>query len=281
MDKIRSVRRMRTEERARSAATSANARATTSADALNAMRSASAAAPAVTPAPTPAPAAERHRAHGTTPPGAMHHAHGAPAATPAQPADTQCPIVAVGSSTGGPQALATLISSLPNPLPFAVAIVQHMDASFLPGLATWLASHTGRDVRLARRGDRPGSGTILVAGEPKQMVLTAEGAIDYVEGNPDLIHRPSVDAFFESLARNRSRRGVAVLLTGMGRDGATGMLAMRGQGWRTLAQDKATSVVWGMPGAASEIGAAERVLPLNEIGPAVVATLRAATGGAR
>ena len=67
----------------------------------------------------------------------------------------------------------------------------------------------------------------------------------------------------------------------MGRDGAAGMLAMRGQGWRTLAQDKATSVVWGMPGAASEIGAAERVLPLNEIGPAVVATLRAATGGAR
>lgn len=213
------------------------------------------------------------------------------AAAPARPAqpqagapgdrDVTCPIVAVGSSTGGPQALASLIGSLPDPLPFAVVIVQHMDAGFLPGLAKWLATQTGRLVRLARRGDRPEAGAILVAGEPLQMVMRADCTLDYEFGDVDLVHRPSVDVLFESLALVRSRRGAAVLLTGMGRDGARGMLAMRTAGWRTFAQDRATSVVWGMPGAAAELGAAEEVLPLDRIGPAVAEALRTPTKGTR
>ena len=182
-------------------------------------------------------------------------------------------LVAVGASTGGPQALATFLKSLPPTLPYAVVIVQHMDATFLPGLAQWLTSQTGRPVTLARRGDRPVPGSILVAGEAQQMIMKPGGTLEYVAGDPELIHRPSIDVFFESLALVRSRTGAAVLLTGMGKDGATGMMALKNSGWRTFAQDRATSVVWGMPGAASQSGAAERTLAIEHIGPAVTAAL--------
>lgn len=179
------------------------------------------------------------------------------------------PIIAVGSSTGGPQALATFLKSLPNPLPYAVVIVQHMDVTFLPGLATWLSGQTGLNVQLAPQHGRPTAGSVMVAGKDMQMVLKQNGTLDYVHGDPTLIHRPSVDVFFESLAKSRTQKGAAVMLTGMGRDGAVGMKAMRDAGWRTFAQDRETSIVWGMPGAAVQAGGAEQVLPLEQIGPAV------------
>ena len=167
-------------------------------------------------------------------------------------------LVAVGASTGGPQALATFLKSLPPTLPYAVVIVQHMDATFLPGLAQWLTSQTGRPVALARQGDRPVPGSILVAGEAQQMIMKAGGTLEYVAGDPELIHRPSVDVFFESLAHVRSRTGAAVLLTGMGKDGAAGMMALKNSGWRTFAQDRATSVVWECPALQA------RAVPRNE-----------------
>ena len=194
----------------------------------------------------------------------------APAAgAPEAHAPAGVPIIAVGSSTGGPQALATFLKSLPNPLPYAVVIVQHMDATFLPGLATWLSGQTDLNVQLAPQHGRPAAGSVMVAGQDMQMVLRANGTLEYVPGDPDLIHRPSVDVFFESLARSRAQKGAAVMLTGMGRDGAAGMKAMRDAGWRTFAQDRETSIVWGMPGAAVQAGGAEQVLPLAQIGPAV------------
>ena len=182
---------------------------------------------------------------------------------------TSATIVAVGSSTGGPQALATFLKSLPNPLPYAVVIVQHMDITFLPGLATWLSGQTGLNVQLAPQHGRPTAGSVMVAGKDMQMVLRQNGTLEYVPGDPDLIHRPSVDVFFESLAKSRAQTGAAVMLTGMGRDGAVGMKALRDAGWRTFAQDRETSIVWGMPGAAVQAGGAEQVLPLEQIGPAV------------
>ena len=182
---------------------------------------------------------------------------------------TSATIVAVGSSTGGPQALATFLKSLPNPLPYAVVIVQHMDITFLPGLATWLSGQTGLNVQLAPQHGRPTAGSVMVAGKDMQMVLRQNGTLEYVPGDPDLIHRPSVDVFFESLAKSRAQTGAAVMLTGMGRDGAVGMKAMRDAGWRTFVQDRETSIVWGMPGAAVQAGGAEQVLPLEQIGPAV------------
>ena len=211
-------------------------------------------------------------------PAAPRSAPGVGASAP--PGSGPCAIVAVGASTGGPQALAALLRSFPSPAPFATVIVQHMDATFLPGLAQWLASQTGRDVRLARRGERPQAGAVLIAGEAMQMVMSADGTLDYAEGDPTLIHRPSVDVFFQSLAHVRCAPGAAVLLTGMGQDGAAGLLALRQLGWRTFAQDEATSVVWGMPGAASRLGAAERVLPMPQVGAAVAEAL-AAKGGHR
>ncbi|MBL9141785.1 MAG: chemotaxis-specific protein-glutamate methyltransferase CheB [Phycisphaerae bacterium] len=195
------------------------------------------------------------------------------------------PLVAIGSSTGGPQALATVLSALPAAPTFATLIVQHMDPAFLPGLTSWLAERTDRSVRLARSGDRPAPGDVLLAGEPRQMVVIHRGTVCYTAGPPDLVHRPSVDVLFESLASSSVDPGVAVLLTGMGRDGARGLLSLRTKRWATIAQDRATSVVWGMPGAASELNAAERVLPISEIGPAIAAAMStrhaARTGGAR
>ena len=125
------------------------------------------------------------------------------------------------------------------------------------------------DATLARRGDRARPGSVLVAGEAQQLVVRADATLDYEPGDPDLVHRPSVDVLFASLAAVPACMGAAVLLTGMGADGARGMLALRDRGWRTFAQDRASSVVWGMPGAADQIGAAERVLPVAEIGAAV------------
>ncbi|MEI6474114.1 MAG: chemotaxis-specific protein-glutamate methyltransferase CheB [Planctomycetota bacterium] len=223
-----------------------------------------------------APASSAHHAgshHGSSHAGSPASKTGATASAGAHDATDPFLMVAVGSSTGGPQALAVFLKSLPAVLPYAVVIVQHMDASFLPGLAQWLTSQTGRAVTLARRGDRPMPGSILVAGEAMQMIMKPGGTLDYVTGDAELIHRPSVDVFFESLALIRSRTGAAVLLTGMGKDGATGMMSLRNSGWRTFAQDRATSVVWGMPGAASMSGAAERTLALEHIGPAVTAAL--------
>jgi two-component system response regulator WspF len=144
-----------------------------------------------------------------------------------------------------------------------------MDVAFLPGLATWLCGQTGLNVQLAPHHGRPTAGSVMVAGQDMQLVLKQNGTLDYVHGDPTLIHRPSVDVFFESLAKSRAQTGAAVMLTGMGRDGAVGMKALRDAGWRTFAQDRETSIVWGMPGAAVQAGAAEQVLPLAQIGPAV------------
>ena len=178
------------------------------------------------------------------------------------------PLVLIGASTGGPQALAAVLMGMPAAPPFAVLIVQHMEPVFLPGLATWLQTQIKRPVRLARAGEVPEPGAVLVAGESRHLVVVGKGMLCYTDEPRELIHRPSVDVLFQSAAAAPVPPGVAVLLTGMGRDGARGLLELRNRGWTTIAQDEATSVVWGMPGAARELGAADRVLPLGSIGHA-------------
>ncbi|MFM7052758.1 MAG: chemotaxis-specific protein-glutamate methyltransferase CheB [Planctomycetota bacterium] len=184
-------------------------------------------------------------------------------------------IVAIGASTGGPAAVAEVLSALAKPLRPCVLVVQHVSPQFTAGYADWLRVRTGHAVRLARAGDLPTAGEVLVAGEDRHLVLTPAGTLAYREEPADLAHRPSVDELFLSLARH-ARAGVAVLLTGMGRDGADGMLALRRAGWHTVAQDEATSVVWGMPGAAVKLAAATEVLPLASIGSAVGARIAGA-----
>ena len=177
----------------------------------------------------------------------------------------------IGASTGGPQALCAMLRDWPRPLAFAAVIVQHLDAAFTLGLANWLEKETGHRVRLAEPGGRPETGTVWIAGGPRHLLLDAEGTFRERAPDPKDLHHPSVDALFHAAASSGLRPAIAALLTGMGNDGAAGLLALRNAGWQTLAQDQATSVVWGMPGSAVRLGAATRTLPLPLVGVAILA----------
>jgi two-component system response regulator WspF len=179
----------------------------------------------------------------------------------------------VGASTGGPQALAEVLHAWPRPLPFAAVVVQHLDAGFVPGLAEWLARETGHAVRVAPSPCQLEPGVVWIAGGTEHLVIECGGRLGSRGHRPEDLHHPGVDALFRSAAASGVKPGVATLLTGMGRDGAEGLLALRRAGWHTIAQDRASSIVWGMPGTAVRLQAAERVLPLSQIGAAMAGFL--------
>jgi two-component system response regulator WspF len=180
------------------------------------------------------------------------------------------PLVVLGASTGGPQALAEILSRLPRGLEAGIVIVQHVDAAFALGLGQWLSEQAQRRVTMVTEGHRPTPGEILLSGTDDHMVLGEDLCLHYSPEPRSVCYRPSVDVFFTSVARNWPTPGVAALLTGMLHDGAAGLLALRCLGWRTIAQDEASSVVWGMPKAAVELGAAEEVLPLDRIAEGII-----------
>jgi two-component system response regulator WspF len=184
------------------------------------------------------------------------------------------PVVAVGASTGGPQAVAELVGQLPAGFPGAVLLVQHITADFTAGLADWLASKVRLPVRVAQPGEAPAVGTVLVAGRDDHLVVTPDGKLSYTAHPADTPFRPNVDALFGSLAEHWPQPGSAALLTGMGRDGAAGLLRLRRAGWTTYAQDKGSCVVYGMPEAAARLAAAAHVLTPAEIGRAIAAAVR-------
>ena len=134
------------------------------------------------------------------------------------------PLVILGASTGGPQALAAVLSGLPATFATSIIIIQHVDAAFAPGLGQWLAEQAGRHVRLAAEGHHPSAGEILLSGTDDHLVVGEDHRLHYSVEPKESSYRPSVDVFFESAARNWPRPGVAVLLTGMLRDGAEGLL---------------------------------------------------------
>jgi two-component system response regulator WspF len=183
-------------------------------------------------------------------------------------------LVVIGSSTGGPQALVSLLSHFNTGVRPAVVIVQHLDVHFASGLAEWLTAESGFPVRIAIEGERVAAGQAYLAGTNDHLRMDSNGRLRYESEPLDYPYRPSVDVFFESLAAVPGKSGVAVLLTGMGRDGAQGLLTLRKNGWHTVAQDEATSAVYGMPKAAAAIGAAVQVLPLPAIAPAVLGRMR-------
>ncbi|MGA0611153.1 chemotaxis response regulator protein-glutamate methylesterase [Caldimonas sp. KR1-144] len=174
-------------------------------------------------------------------------------------------LVAIGASAGGPAALATLLAGLPITFPAALVIVQHVDAQFAAGMAQWLGQHCRLPVQLAREGDAPRAGTVLLAGTNDHLLLRSANRLGYSEEPRDEAYRPSVDVFFHSVCRHWPGRAIGVLLTGMGRDGAQGLKALRDQGHYTIAQDQASSTVFGMPKAAIALGAACAVLPVQQI----------------
>ena len=175
------------------------------------------------------------------------------------------PLVAIGASTGGPQALEKILSSRRADFPAAVVVAQHIAAEFAGSLVQWLQDRSKLKVRLAVPGDSPQPGTALVAATNDHLVMGSDRRLVYRAEPVNIPYRPSVNVLFESLAQNWPTPSVAVLLTGIGRDGAEGLLKLRQGGWHTISQDEKTSVVYGMPQAAAELGASSRILPLDEI----------------
>jgi two-component system response regulator WspF len=184
------------------------------------------------------------------------------------------PLVVIGSSTGGPKTLVQVLSRLPNNLEAAIIIVQHLDEEFSAGLADWLNVQTPLRVRVATRGAYPEKGVVDVAGTNDHLILTPGLTYTYTPEPRNNPYRPSVDVFFKSVAKHWPDKGCAVLLTGMGRDGAAELVNLRKLGWYTIAQDQATSVVYGMPKAAKELDAATEILSIADIGPAILNFLK-------
>ncbi|NCA10979.1 chemotaxis-specific protein-glutamate methyltransferase CheB [bacterium] len=182
-------------------------------------------------------------------------------------------LVVVGASTGGPKAVSDLLIPLPHDWNVAVLVVQHVDVAFSQGLAKWLGDRTGRPVRVAEHGQRPCAGDVLLAGTDDHLVLTKSRVLEYREEPREVFFRPSVDVFFESVADHWPQTGIALLLTGMGKDGAQGLLKLRTRGWHTAAQDEATSVVWSMPKAGIDLGAACEVLSIEQMAKSLVSRL--------
>ena len=176
-------------------------------------------------------------------------------------------LVAIGASAGGPAALARILESLPTNFGAAVVVVQHVGHHFAAGLATWLNQHSKLPVRLAHEGDRLYPGHVYVAAPEEHLILTSPNRLGYTQIPLESSYRPSVDVFFKSLDHYWQGEAVGILLTGMGRDGAEGMRLLRGSGYHTIAQDKATSAVYGMPKAAADLAAATEILALDKIGP--------------
>ncbi len=179
-------------------------------------------------------------------------------------------LVLIGASTGGPKALAEILSHLPATFRAGIVIIQHVNAQFAPELAEWLDGQTPLQVKLAEEGESVQGGTVLLAASNDHLQMTRDRTLTYTSEPRECPYRPSVDTFFGSVGAHWPKKSVAVLLTGMGRDGATGLLELRRAGWHTIAQDEETSVIYGMPRAAAKLDAAVDVLPLQHIAPKLV-----------
>lgn len=184
-------------------------------------------------------------------------------------------IVALVASTGGPNALRTILAGLPPDLPAAVVIVQHIDGAFQESLVRWLDEESPLEVASPRPDQELWSGAVYVAPAGRQAEVTARRRLALVE-EPGAVggHCPSGDRLLASAAEAYRDRAVGVVLTGMGTDGAAGLLRVREEGGQTIAQDEATSVIYGMPRAAAELGGAGRVLPLDAIAEAIAHAVR-------
>ena len=188
-------------------------------------------------------------------------------------------VVAIGASTGGIEALRSVIKQFPSNMP-GVVIVQHLLPGFTKLFSQRLNQECRMEIKEATSGDEIVPGRILIAPGNKHMRVRPSWRgfrVDCMEGEKVKGHCPSVDVLFRSVAKYLGANAVGVLLTGMGDDGADAMVVMRQQGARTLAQDQKTSAVFGMPGAAYKRGGAERLVPLEEIAPSIIRLLKFGT----
>ncbi len=191
-----------------------------------------------------------------------------PAPAPPIPVSTEKPLLlGIGASTGGPRALAKLLSSLPRDFPLPIAVVQHMAEDFFDSFVRFLRDASGHPVEQATASTRFEPGKVYVAPPRQELFVRENLSVKLLPPPPNSIISPSVDSLFFSMATALKGRSIGVLLTGMGDDGAQGLLRMRRMGARTIIQDKASCAVFGMPRAAMELGAAEHVISLNLIAP--------------
>jgi two-component system chemotaxis response regulator CheB len=174
-------------------------------------------------------------------------------------------VLAIAASTGGPLALAALLGDLPPGFPAGIVVVQHIGRGFIHNLASWLDDVSALSVRIARDGEQLRPATVLLAPDDRHMTISSGGRISLAASEPVGGHRPSGTLLLASVARAYGRRAIGLVLTGMGRDGVEGLQAIREAGGVTLAQDEESSVVFGMPKAAIDLGAAEEVLSLAAI----------------
>jgi two-component system chemotaxis response regulator CheB len=193
-----------------------------------------------------------------------------PPVWPAQAGERRARIVAIGASTGGPSALVSVLRAVPANVEATILIVLHIDEPFGSLFAEWLSSQAPHTVSYPQGGELvPASGKRVFMAAPGKHLVVRDGRLAFSHEPERHSCRPSVDVLFESLARESSRDTLACLLTGMGRDGAQGLLSLRRTGAATIAQDEESSIVYGMPREAALLDAAERILPLSGIGPAI------------
>jgi two-component system chemotaxis response regulator CheB len=183
-------------------------------------------------------------------------------------------IMGIAASTGGPPALAKVLGALPQDFPLPVLLVQHMGAPFMEGFASWLNGLVPPEVRIAQDQEIPVPGRVYVAPGDRHLTLSSAGTLR-ISAEPAVGNqRPSATMLFQSIAQSAGRRGLGVVLTGMGEDGALGLVEMRQAGGYTLAEDESTAVVYGMPAAAARLGGVNVSLPLDMIAPRLLRLAR-------
>lgn len=174
-------------------------------------------------------------------------------------------LIVIGASSGGPRALKKILAALPNNFSVPIIIVQHVDESFTPELVTWLSSVTNLKIKLAEKYETIKKGNVYIAAKNDHLVIDYNGVMCYSDEPSDVGYKPSVNVFFDSVSKNWRGKTIGILLTGMGVDGAQGLLQLRKRGDFTIAQDEQSSAVFGMPKEAININAAMDVMPLNKI----------------
>lgn len=234
--------------------------------------------PALPPTPTRPPDRSGARQPATARP-----QRAAPQPVPVAEPPNPClfPLIVIGASTGGPRVVYQILAGLPRDLAAAVLVVQHIATGFSAGMAEWLSRDSALPVALAREGHVIRPGQVLIAPDRRDLLITRAGKVHLSE-NPLLIQRPAIDIAMQAAAEVFGPRAIGVLLTGMGRDGAYGMLTIRRAQGYTIAQDEASSAIFGMPRAAIQLGAAEEVLPPAQITTRLVelvADFKRANGG--
>ncbi|MBF0558866.1 MAG: chemotaxis-specific protein-glutamate methyltransferase CheB [Nitrospirae bacterium] len=174
-------------------------------------------------------------------------------------------IVAIASSTGGPEAISVILSGLPEKFPCPVVIAQHISDGFVSGMVEWLKGISKLDIKVASNGDCLAAGTVYVSPSDRHMEVSPERRISLIDRHPKDIYRPSCDVLLSSVARVYGRKSIGVILTGMGSDGALGMKRIKDAKGTTIAQDEKTSVVFGMNKVTIDSGCVDKILPLDKI----------------